>query len=215
VSLLVTTDLDCNWKLDGRPQGRLRAKASSIVRSTTGQHLLEAKTVDAQDSWKGVLEFRATEQYVAAIPLLDVHQKRLGNQVAEAVGVKASPLAAGTLAAPPNPTAAKSISSQIDQVISSGRYTNLPQPKTLGAGRGASGRSTLSIENRTDYELTVLMAGPVEESISVEPGATQTRDLPAGSYRVLGRVKASNVLPFVGTHSYSAGTSYSSAFYVQ
>jgi hypothetical protein len=208
VSLLVTTDLDCDWKLDGRPQGRLRAKASAIVPSTLGQHLLEAKTVDAQDSWKIVLEFRALEQYVVLIPLSDVRRKRLGNGTAE-------PAAARPAIAAPNPTAPKSISSQIDQVIGSGHYTNLPQPKSLGSGGAAGGRSRLSIENRTEYELTVLMAGPAEESISLEPGATRSVDLTPGSYRVVGRVNASNVLPFAGTASYSAGTSYSSVFYIQ
>jgi hypothetical protein len=206
VSLLVTTDLDCDWKLDGRPQGRLRAKASAIVPSTLGQHLLEAKTVDAQDSWKVVLEFRALEQYVVLIPLSDVRRKRLGNSTADGAGATPAIAAQG-------PAAPKSISSQIDQVIDSGRYTNLPQPRSLGSGGGAGGRSKLSIENRTQYELTVLMAGPAEESISLEPGAVRSVDLAPGSYRVVGRVNSSNVLPFAGTNSYSAGMSYSSVFY--
>jgi hypothetical protein len=215
VSLLVTTDLDCDWKLDGRPQGRIRAKASAIVPSTLGQHLLEARTVDAQDSWKVVLEFRALEQYVVLIPLSDVRRKRLGNSAAEPGGAKPAAPAAGPSGAAPSPAAPKSISSQIDQVIDSGHYTNLPQPRSLGSGGGASGRSTLSIENRTQYELTVLMAGPAEESISLEPGAVRSVDLAPGSYRVMGRVNASHVLPFAGTNSYSAGMSYSSVFYVQ
>jgi len=215
VTLLVTTDVACDWKLDGNPQGRLAAKGSSIVPSAIGQHLLEAKTVDGQDSWKTILEFREPEQYVAAIPLLSVRQKRLGTDPASANDVTPDlPALANPAMAPPSPPALKSISGQIDQVISSGRYTNLPQPQSAG-GSVVGGESELSIENRTGYELTVSVAGSVEKSISVQPGATRTMEVPPGSYRILGRVNASNILPFIGTHSYSSGVSYTLPFYIQ
>jgi hypothetical protein len=215
VTLLVTTDLDCNWKLDGRLQGRLHAKESTIVPSTLGQHLLEARTVDGQDTWKGVLEFRAPEQYVAAFSLLDVRQKRLGNYLPTAGVVPAAPVVSPNNVATAIPSAMRSISNQIDQIVEGGHYTNLPQPPSSGAGRTSRGDSSLSIENQTAFELTVLMSGPVEKSLSINPGGTRTLEVPAGSYRILGRVAAPNVLPFVGTHSYSPGMSYPFKFYIQ
>ena len=76
-SLLVTTDLDCDWKLDGKPQGHLRAKDSSLLTTVLGQHLVEGRTADGKDEWRAVVELHTPEQHVAAIGLDVVHQKRL------------------------------------------------------------------------------------------------------------------------------------------
>lgn len=106
-----------------------------------------------------------------------------------------------------------SVAGQIDAVLRSGQYTGLPPAQRIGSV--GSGQPTLSIENRTSYLLTVLLAGPVEQSVSVASGATQKIVVPAGSYRVLGRVNAANVLPFYGNQDYSSGTEYSESFYIQ
>jgi hypothetical protein len=37
-SLLATTDLDCNWKLDGKPQGVLKADDSTVVQVSSDKH---------------------------------------------------------------------------------------------------------------------------------------------------------------------------------
>jgi len=106
-----------------------------------------------------------------------------------------------------------SISNQVDEIVQSGRYTPLPPPQATTSG--VSGQTSISIENRTAYELTVMVAGPIERSLTVSAGGFQTVALPPGNYRVVGRVSASNVLPFFGTQSYAIATSYRESFYIQ
>jgi len=105
------------------------------------------------------------------------------------------------------------IANQIDEIVKSGRFSALPQAQaSTSGGRGQPG---LSIENRTAYELTVLVAGPVERSITVPAGGYENVILPAGNYRVVGKVSAPNVVPFFGAQSYADGISYRESFYIQ
>jgi hypothetical protein len=70
-------------------------------------------------------------------------------------------------------------------------------------------------QNQTAYELTVLVAGPVERSLSIPSGGSQGVELPPGKYRVVGQVKASDILPFFGAQAYATGNSYDEAFYIK
>ncbi len=80
-TLLITTDLDCNWKLDGRPQWQMiRAKQSLVVPISLGQHLIEATTTDGSDEFRAMVEIPRAQQYVAAIALDPVRQKRLADE---------------------------------------------------------------------------------------------------------------------------------------
>jgi hypothetical protein len=81
--LLVTTDLDCDWKFDGKLHGRLRANQSSTLATGFGQHLLEATTPDGKDELRVIVELHKPEQQVAAIGLEAVRQGRI-EQEAEA-----------------------------------------------------------------------------------------------------------------------------------
>ena len=45
-SLLVKTDMDCNWKLDGQPMGLLKTGAPKSVPVSPGEHLVQAATAD-------------------------------------------------------------------------------------------------------------------------------------------------------------------------
>ncbi len=45
-TLLVKTDMDCNWKLDGQPMGLLKADAPKAVPVSSGEHLIQAATTD-------------------------------------------------------------------------------------------------------------------------------------------------------------------------
>jgi hypothetical protein len=107
-----------------------------------------------------------------------------------------------------------SIANQIDDIVKSGRFAKLPPAQSIAVG-GGSQKPGLLIKNQTEYELTVLMAGPVERSFSIPQGGSQTVVLPAGTYRVVGQVRASDVLPFYGTQVYASGSSYEEAFYVK
>jgi hypothetical protein len=46
--LLVTTDTSCDWKLDGQSQGRLNADDARVVKTSAGEHLLQATSADGQ-----------------------------------------------------------------------------------------------------------------------------------------------------------------------
>jgi len=107
------------------------------------------------------------------------------------------------------------ISAEIDGIVNSGRYSTLPPSQFLfGVGSGSQ-QASLSFENQTPYDLTVLVAGPIERAITVSAGGSQQVVLQAGTYRVLGRVKSSDVLPFFGTQTYVTGSSYRESFFIK
>jgi hypothetical protein len=45
-TLLVRTDMDCNWKLDGQPMDPLKASDSKVIPVSPGEHLIQAATTD-------------------------------------------------------------------------------------------------------------------------------------------------------------------------
>jgi hypothetical protein len=81
-TLLVITDLDCDWILDGKIQGRIQAKGTSTLPVAPGQHLVEARTLDGKDYWRAAVELHASEQYVTAIGLEAIRQMRLADEKA-------------------------------------------------------------------------------------------------------------------------------------
>ena len=116
---------------------------------------------------------------------------------------------------PPRSTDRSSVTDQIEEVSRTGRYSTLPQAQTLASGASATTPPTLVVENQTGHELTVLLDGPASKSLSVKAGATSAPiELPSGSYRILGRVSSSQVLPFLGSQQYAAGATYKLAFSV-
>jgi hypothetical protein len=44
--LLVSSDMDCNWKLDGQPMDPLKAGEPKVVPVSPGEHLIQAATTD-------------------------------------------------------------------------------------------------------------------------------------------------------------------------
>jgi hypothetical protein len=88
-----------------------------------------------------------------------------------------------------------SISDEIDAVVESKQYTALPMP-TINPGIAVpNGITRLEIRNDTSYALTILLSGPVEQRIEIAAGATVSAEMQAGTYRVVGRANAANVLP--------------------
>jgi hypothetical protein len=80
-TLLITTDLDCNWKLDGKQQDQvIHAKESAVVPIPVGQHLIEATATDGPDEFRAMVEIHEAQQYVAAIALDPIRQKRLADE---------------------------------------------------------------------------------------------------------------------------------------
>jgi len=105
------------------------------------------------------------------------------------------------------------ISAEIEAVVHSGRFTPLPplQQRVPVSGTEA----VRVVENRTPYPLRVVFSGPADREINVSPGGSESVTLPAGRYKVLGRVASTNVLPFYGEQTYDAATQYTSQFYVK
>jgi hypothetical protein len=75
-TLLVTVDLDCDWKLDGVAQGRLTADDAKIVKLSTGQHLVQAKSTDGKDTWKTIVTLDQDGQKILQITLKDTLQQQ-------------------------------------------------------------------------------------------------------------------------------------------
>jgi uncharacterized protein DUF1566 len=75
-TLLATTDLDCNWKLDGKPQGLLKADDSSVVAVSAGKHLVQATSSDGLTVFRTVVEVSQGQEMVE-IQLKTNHQKQV------------------------------------------------------------------------------------------------------------------------------------------
>jgi hypothetical protein len=83
-TLLATTDLDCKWKLDGKPQGSLKADDSITVRVSLGKHLIQATSIDGLDEWKTVIAITQGGQELVQISLKSAHDQRLATAEATA-----------------------------------------------------------------------------------------------------------------------------------
>jgi hypothetical protein len=91
--LLVSTDMDCNWKLDGQPMGLLKAADSKIVPVSSGEHRIRAATTD------GVTKIRIEAevdqgQKIVEIELKDEHDRELKRREEEAARKQAEAEAA-------------------------------------------------------------------------------------------------------------------------
>src|ERR1035441_1377204 len=92
-TLLVTTDLDCNWKLDGQPMDPLKADNSKVVPVSPGEHRIRAATTD------GVTKIRIEAevdqgQKMVEIKLKSEHDQQLKRQQEEAIRKQAEDEAA-------------------------------------------------------------------------------------------------------------------------
>jgi hypothetical protein len=74
-TLRVTTDLDCNWKLDDTPQGLLKAGDAKVVPVSLGKHLVQATSTDGRDEWGTVVTVSQAGQEKVAIQLKAAHQQ--------------------------------------------------------------------------------------------------------------------------------------------
>ena len=103
----------------------------------------------------------------------------------------------------------------IVQSIRAGNYAPMPPAQRATVGTlGASGETTMTIQNSTAYELSVFFDGPVSTTLVLAAGASQDVDLAPGSFHVAGRVAASDILPFYGEETYAGSAHYSVTFYI-
>jgi hypothetical protein len=67
--LLVRTDLDCQWQLDGQKKGFVHVDDRLRVEVGPGQHLVEAKATDGADVWERVVDVDQGRSVVVSIAL--------------------------------------------------------------------------------------------------------------------------------------------------
>jgi hypothetical protein len=103
--------------------------------------------------------------------------------------------------------------SEIDRVIQSGRYAQMPALQRVASS--GSGPASVTVTNDTAYALSLVYEGPVSQTLSIPSGATETVRLTAGTFRVLGRVPAPSVLPFIGNVTLGAGDQWTSSFHIK
>jgi len=70
-SLVVTSDTDCNWKLDGVEQAKLTADEANVIKTIVGEHVIQATSLDGQAKWQGTFTADSWAQKVVKISLSD------------------------------------------------------------------------------------------------------------------------------------------------
>ena len=95
-----------------------------------------------------------------------------------------------------------------------GPHASIPPAQRSTPSGAAGGRTTLTVQNFTAYELSVFYDGPVSKTLTLAPGTSQVVDLAPGTFHVAGRCSATNVLPFYGEETYAASASYSETFHI-
>jgi hypothetical protein len=73
--LLVSTDLNCEWTLDGEPKEPLHPGMLARVRVALGKHLIRASTPDGQDTVELIAEVPAGQEIVQ-LGMNEVRQRR-------------------------------------------------------------------------------------------------------------------------------------------
>jgi uncharacterized protein DUF1566 len=69
-TLQITTDLDCSWKLDGKPQGILKAEDSAVIPVSFGKHNISAFSDDVQVAFNADVTVNQTGQQSVEIKLI-------------------------------------------------------------------------------------------------------------------------------------------------
>ena len=65
--------------------------------------------------------------------------------------------------------------------------------------------STITMENTTEYPLTVMYSGPEIRSVVIEPGSRMSITLKNGSYRVAASVPTGSIAPYAGAQVFTGG----------
>ena len=95
------------------------------------------------------------------------------------------------------------IDAQVNDVFS-GSHDNLPGMNHVDRD-DKSPTSTVTVENTTQFPLTVMYSGAESKSVVIDPYSKSSVTLKNGSYRIAASVPAPNVRPFAGTQSLTGG----------
>jgi len=204
---------------------QLRALSEYAIGNTNAALLDLQKTLDWSQREPGAAEYD-THFYRAAV-LMDIGNESaaknecgLALTFREFAGFKRDVFCARLidgslpqLSAVPVPAPQVSIAEEVDAVVKSGRYVALPVPIAQLGIVAPTGRAVLNVQNDTAYTLTVLFSGPGEQRVDVAPRSSSSINLISGTYRVVGRVNDTNVLPSYGQYEFAGAEGIH--FYVQ
>jgi len=182
------------------------AKVTAPVVTQTSEHrLVYVGKIAVEEDWTSLpsMPFRPSADRIYAFNYFTINHLN--------VRITSDPLPDYN---PPNftPTASTS-SSQIDEVLKSGRYTQMPKAQRIGSS--GSGLASIRVTNDTAYALNLDYEGASSRTLTIAAHNTETVQLPAGSFRVLGRVSAAGVLPFVGSEILGPGDNLAVNFFIR
>jgi hypothetical protein len=103
------------------------------------------------------------------------------------------------------------IRQEIDKIRSSPHET---MPSAQATGMAVGGGTSITVENATEYLLSIFISGPVTKKVDIAARTSETISLAPGDYDVAARGSDPSVVPFFGRQNYAANTGYSERFYL-
>ena len=67
----VTTDTTCDWKLDGKAEGRLNVNDVKVISTAAGDHIIQAISADGKLKWTGAVTADPATQKIVKLALAD------------------------------------------------------------------------------------------------------------------------------------------------
>lgn len=106
------------------------------------------------------------------------------------------------------------VKKEIERIESDGAALPLPTP-LVSDYVGSVWKVSRTLDNRTGYELVVLITGPVDKKIVLAAGTKQVFEIPPGRYKVAARLLAPDFPPLFGVQEYVSGHDYKSDFVIE
>lgn len=109
------------------------------------------------------------------------------------------------------PQSLDSVQREIEQ-IRNAPHEAMPAAQATRASLG--GQTSMTVENGTSYVLYLYLSGPINQTLQIAAGSSQTLYVSPGYYEIAAKVSDPSVIPFYGRDTYSANTQYSHHFYI-
>ena len=106
------------------------------------------------------------------------------------------------------------IKDEVNDVFQTGNYNRLPPLSRISSDNPDlnNSNSKVTIENNTNYLLTILYSGPEQQRIVISNNETRSLWLANGSYRIVAYVNATNVSSYAGEEELNG--EYASSYYI-
>ncbi len=218
-TLLATTDLDCTWKLDGKPQGNLKADDSIVIPVSLGKHLVQAVSADGQVKFRSVVNIKQAGQEMVEIKLKEP-QQRQSAKTEPAAEPTAQPTAQPAATQPAQPAAQSKIERVVMKPTEDPTWTD-PATGLMWAGKDNGSNltwaeansycSSLKIAGYTNWKLPSIneFSGIYDETLDVNNAHIK------GGIRVTGLEWTSNAPNSSGEHQlFNFVASKKGAFFV-